>query len=152
MKVALRKAGPQDCGLLLTWVNEPDSLAAKLLTQVSVEQRAHEAWFAQRLLDSETFIWIIESDQKPIGQLRLTGKAGAYEVDIYVVRDQRHSGFALQALGRGIGELRAMRPEARVVRARVKPDNVSSQRLFERAGFALAEHNDDHLVYDLELA
>jgi RimJ/RimL family protein N-acetyltransferase len=149
MSVALRKADRPDSGLLFGWVNEPDSLAGKLLTTGPIERERHEAWFAAQLADPETFIWIIESDQKPVGQLRLMNKAEAYEVDIYVARNWRHRGVAQQALTVGIRNFLAEREGSQRVRARVRSDNAPSQRLFERAGFVLAAHNGDHLVYDL---
>jgi RimJ/RimL family protein N-acetyltransferase len=149
MTIALRKAGPADSGLLLDWVNRPDSLAGKLLTTGPIARERHDAWLAARLADPETFLWIIESDQKPVGQLRLMKTAGAYEVDIYVVSGQRHAGVAREALVDGV-RLLSQERGAQTVRARVKADNASSQRLFERSGFALASRNSDHLVYDLK--
>ena len=144
----LRRAGPGDSLLLFQWVNLPDSLAGKLATQGPIARQTHDAWFAARLADPETFLWIIESDDKPVGQLRLMKKAEAYEVDIYVVPDRRRSGIAQEALKRGIEELKAARaPQS--VRASVKIENLGSQRLFARAGFLLSGRQADHLIYNL---
>jgi RimJ/RimL family protein N-acetyltransferase len=148
MTVVLRQAKPADCELLFNWVNERDSLAAKLVTTGPIARAEHEKWFAARLADPETFLWIIESGGEPIGQLRLMKKIDAYEVDIYVVGGQRQAGVARQALTSGVDMLSGQRPSA-IVRARVKPDNVGSQRLFERAGFLLAARHGGHLVYEL---
>jgi RimJ/RimL family protein N-acetyltransferase len=145
----LRRAGLGDSLLLFQWVNRPDSLAGKLATQEPIARKTHDAWFAARLADPETFVWIIESDDKPVGQLRLMKKAGAYEVDIYVLPDRRRSGIAQEALKRGIEELKTARTAPQVLRASVKTENVDSQRLFERAGFLLCERHAGHLVYGL---
>jgi RimJ/RimL family protein N-acetyltransferase len=149
MTIALRRVRPADSGLLLDWVNQPDSLAGKLRTSGPIAREQHEAWFASRLADPETFLWIIESVQRPVGQLRLMKAEGVYEVDIFVVPDQRQSGVARQALAEGLRNLARARKGAQMIRARVKPDNVRSQRLFLRAGFVLVARNSDHLVYDL---
>ncbi len=145
----LRRAGPGDSYLLFQWVNRPDSLAGKLATQGPIARQTHDAWFASRLADPETFLWIIESGDKPVGQLRFMKKAEAYEVDIYVLPDRRRSGIAQEALKHGIGELKAARAAPHSVRASVKIENFGSQRLFERAGFLLCERHAGHLVYGL---
>jgi RimJ/RimL family protein N-acetyltransferase len=149
MTIALRRATPDDSALLLDWVNRPDSLAGKLLTTGPIDRDRHEAWFAARLADPDTFLWVIESDQKPVGQLRLMHKADAYELDIYVTSSQRSIGVARRALAAGIRALSRERPGGQLVRARVKVGNISSQRLFQRAGFVLSTRSSDHLVYDL---
>jgi UDP-2,4-diacetamido-2,4,6-trideoxy-beta-L-altropyranose hydrolase len=149
MTIALRRARAGDGELLFDWVNQPDVLSQKLLTRKAIARPDHDKWFTARLADPETLLWIIESDQKAIGQLRLMKQADAYEVDIYVVLAQRRSGVAQRALTLGIEVLFRERGGAQVVRAMVKPDNKGSQKLFARAGFALAEQHADHLVYDL---
>jgi RimJ/RimL family protein N-acetyltransferase len=149
MTVTIRRATQYDLDLLFNWLNEPDSLAGKLLTTGPIAREQHETWFAARLADPQTLLWIIESDRQPIGQLRLMKKADAYEVDIYVTKARRRAGVAQEALNTGIAMLKHERAGSQIVRALVKPDNTSSQRLFERAGFALAARTGDHLVYEL---
>ena len=81
-----------------------DSLARKGATTGPIARQDHDTWFAARLDDPETFIWIIEADRRPIGQLRLMKPADAYEVDIYVDRSLRRSGAARQAVADGIAD------------------------------------------------
>ena len=149
MTVSLRRVSLADSDLLFRWVNEPDALAGKLLTVGLIARGQHEKWFAARLADPETFMWIIQSGRKPVGQLRLMKNNDAYEVDIYVIGEQRGSGIAREALTDGIGMLSRERPGLQTIRARVKPGNERSQRLFDRAGFGLVARHKDHLVYEL---
>ena len=151
MTVSLRRAGPADSELLFSWVNTLDALAGKLLTTEPIPRQQHEEWFAKRLADPETFIWIIESGHRPVGQLRLMKKADAYEVDIYVADAKRRTGVALEALASGLNEFKNERPGSKIVRARVKSENIGSRGLFDRAGFGLVAQKSDHLVFELSI-
>src|SRR5689334_23187327 len=102
MTIALRRAVEADSSLLFQWVNRKDSLAGKLLTRGPIDRHEHEQWFARRLADPDTFLWIVESQDKPVGQLRLMKRARAYEVDIYVEAAGRRVGAAKAALRLGV--------------------------------------------------
>jgi RimJ/RimL family protein N-acetyltransferase len=149
MTVALRRAGAGDSGLIFQWVNLEDSLAGKLQTKGPIGREEHEQWFEARLADPETFLWIIESKSKPVGQLRLMKRGGVYEVDIYVEADARRTGVAHAALRLGIAELIKSREGHATFRALVKRSNIASQRFFQREGFGLSAQHADYLVYDL---
>jgi RimJ/RimL family protein N-acetyltransferase len=152
MTVALRRAGAGDSGLIFQWVNLEDSLAAKLQTKGPIGREDHQQWFAARLADPETSLWIIESDAKPVGQLRIMNRGGVYEIDIYVEMGARRTGVAHEALGFGIAELRRSRDARTTFRALIRRSNIASQRFFEREGFDLSGQHADHLVYDLTVS
>ncbi len=147
MTVNIRRATREDSDLLFHWVNELDSLATKLLTKGPIARSAHAAWFSERLADPETFIWIIQVDGKSVGQVRFTAREGAYDVDVYVAARFRGKGVARIALELAIKEWDSAGVRPQTLRARVKNQNVASQKLFERTGFALAERRAHHLVY-----
>jgi UDP-2,4-diacetamido-2,4,6-trideoxy-beta-L-altropyranose hydrolase len=149
MTVALRRAGATDSDLVFQWVNLADSLAGKLQTQRPIAREEHERWFAARLADPDTFLWIIEAKSKPVGQLRLINRGGVYEIDIYVEADARRTGVAHTALRLGMAELAKLREGQTTFRALVKRSNVASQRFFEREGFARFDQHAGYMVYDL---
>jgi RimJ/RimL family protein N-acetyltransferase len=152
MTVALRRVSVGDSNLIFQWVNLGDSLAGKLHTKGPIGRQEHERWFAARLADPETFLWIIESDAKPVGQLRLMNRGGVYEIDIYVEAGARRTGVAHEALSLGIAELRKSRDAQTTFRAVVRRSNIASQGFFEREGFDLSGQHADHLVYDLTVS
>ncbi len=140
----LREAGPADARRLFDWVNGPDSLAGKLLTKEPIEWGEHERWFAARLADRDTFLYVIERGGEPAGQVRLEKHDnGAYEVDIYVIAEARRQGLAAGALARAIETLCAARPDV-IVRARMVEGNAASRNLFERLGFQPAARAAKH--------
>ena len=137
MTARLREAGAADGALLFEWVNSPDSLANKERTEGSIPRAEHECWFAKRLSDPATRIWIVEVDSQPIVQVRLQCNAGVAEVDIYIAVEQRGRGYARAALRDAIAYFRQNEPERPIV-ARVLTDNSASLALFESLGFAVA--------------
>jgi spore coat polysaccharide biosynthesis protein SpsF len=150
-QVALRPADESDVDLLFEWVNRPESLSNKLVTDGPVSRDAHVTWFKARLSDPDSAIWIGQHGEEPVGQVRLQRRADALEVDIFVVPDTR---------GRGIGVemLEAARQEAArrwpgvPLRAKIKPDNWASRRLFAKAGFGGMIVAPDHLVFQRDPA
>lgn len=152
MTVVLRRVKKEDSSSLFQWVNRPDALANKLVTQAPIAQATHEAWFAERLADDETFFWIVESAAVAAGQIRMTKKGDAYEVDIYIVPESRATGVASAALKLAVDALVAARPGMHTVRAMVKLGNNASLRLFERAGFRLISTDSRRHILDLKTA
>ena len=146
MRLALRPAAAADAALLLDWVNRPDSLAGKLATAGPIDPSSHRAWLADRLARADCMIWIIERDRAPVGQVRIERKAADFEVDVYVEPGARRRSVAREAVGAALAAHAARFPGVAVL-ARVKPDNLASQRLFARLGFALIARAGDHLVY-----
>jgi len=142
----LRPAREGDGRTLFAWVNNPDSLAAKLRTRTAIAWEDHRRWLAARLADPDTGLWIAEVGGEPAGQVRLQAGAGGMEVDVYVAPSHRGRGLGLTLLGHAADEARRRWP-GRPLLARVKPDNRASRRLFERAGYELSATAPDHLVY-----
>lgn len=146
LAIRLRPMTAGDAALLFAWVNSPDSLAASLDTQAPVARDVHEDWVATRLADPLTRIWIVEQDDAPVGSIRFQDKGDGPEVAIYIDAPARDAGIAGAALGLALDAARVVWPGAQAI-ARVRPDNVASQRLFGRAGFALQRQASDHLIY-----
>jgi spore coat polysaccharide biosynthesis protein SpsF len=147
--VALRAARAADSGLLFEWVNRPDSLAASFKTAAPVPRDTHEAWFAARLADAATGIWIAERAGAPVGQVRLQRRGASLEVSIYVDAAARGGGMAARMLDLVRAEA-ARRWHGLGLVARIKPDNAASRRLFTRAGYGRMVVERDHIVLHRE--
>jgi spore coat polysaccharide biosynthesis protein SpsF (cytidylyltransferase family)/GNAT superfamily N-acetyltransferase len=149
--VRLRPAVKADCRLLLDWVNSPSSLANKLATAAPILPAEHEAWLNGKLGNPHAMIWIGEAEGRPAGQVRLDRNGDALDVDIYVDPVYRGQGVGLAMLEAAHGEA-AFRWPGLPLRARIKPGNWPSRRLFARAGFGHMIAAADHIILHLHPA
>lgn len=134
-ELELVAAGPEHSDLLLGWVNDPTSLRAKLETAAPVTQGSHAAWFAARLSDPDSYMWLVYSGGRAVGQVRLQRKTAAFEVDIFIEPASRGRGLAVTAIAQAVSALRQTRGHEVQVEAAVRRENAASHRLFRMLGF-----------------
>lgn len=133
----VRPLTDDDCRLLWAWVNDPGVRAASFQSQ-PIPWEEHVAWFHAKRADPQRAMFIVLDDaQRPIGQVRFEPEDadGGAEVIISIAGDHRGRGLGTEALR---AACEAYRPLglARRVMAYIKPENVASIRIFEKAGFA----------------
>ncbi len=130
--VNIRYAKKEDSSLLLEWVNKSDSLEVKIESNNVISEVEHSKWFIERLNDNDTHIWIIlNKDNVPIGQIRFQRKVNKYfDIDIYIVEEERRRGIAGKALNIASGSLNSI-----FLRSIVKKNNLRSLNFFLNNGF-----------------
>jgi GNAT superfamily N-acetyltransferase len=140
LNISLRKADLKDKELLFKWFNNLDSLKFKIKTNLKISFITHEKWFISKLIDKNTFIWIIEGNERKIGQIRFQYSKGYYDVDIYVIKDFRKLGIASLALkeAENISKLKPLR-------AFIKNNNKASHLFFLKNGFCMNYKNKDFI-------
>ena len=132
--IALREATEKDARLLFAWLNQTDSLAGKLATEQPVPWEEHRRWYRKRLQLRNCFIYIIEMDGHPCGQIRFEDKGEGLEIDIYLQCEHRRTGVAETALQQGLGRV-ARGDSAQKLIARVLKTNEISAAFFVKSGF-----------------
>jgi RimJ/RimL family protein N-acetyltransferase len=145
--IKARPACLSDEALILHWANDP-LVRQNAFNQNPIDEVSHRVWFYKRLRNPETCqIYILETPTGlPIGQVRFELSDNAWEI---------HYGLAAYARGRGLGVplLRTAMDEFRksqggaLVFGRVKSDNLSSQKVFERLGFTPTVGGGGEVVY-----
>ena len=147
--ICLRAVILEDAALLLSWVNDPDSLAQKRQTAEPISEATHEVWLSRRLADPATLMRIVECNGEAQGQVRLQADDGVAVIDIYVRPQARGAGVASAAIRQACA---MFAPElANVVRAEVKVDNLTSRRLFEGLGFVQTALAPSFVTYESPL-
>jgi RimJ/RimL family protein N-acetyltransferase len=132
--LALRRAGPADEELLLSWRNDAATRAASF-SQEPIDPATHHAWLERALADPDTLVLIAEEEGRPVAQVRVNRTAaGIGEIHVVVAPEARGRGVARSTLVAGTAEAAAAL-EVREVLARVKPGNPASLRAFRSAGF-----------------
>tara|TARA_Y100001970_G_scaffold253446_1_gene328227 strand:+ start:489 stop:929 length:441 start_codon:yes stop_codon:yes gene_type:complete len=132
--INLRCANKKDTNILLKWVNNFDSISNKLVNQGPITLYEHKNWLYERLNDTNTYIWIVENKKyNPIGQIRFEKKNSTYyDVDIYIVNEERKKELATKALTEAIKISKNL-----PLRAIVKKNNLPSYRFFAKNGFLI---------------
>lgn len=141
MTVALRKADESDMGRVWVWNNEPAARAASTRSE-SIPWEAHQRWFAAKLRDPQTALWIVErANIGAIGTVRVERAGDEDIISLALTPGVRGRGLGAVVIVEAIRQWRHAGVERPVV-ALVKPDNVASIKAFERAGFVLAGRRD----------
>jgi RimJ/RimL family protein N-acetyltransferase len=134
LPVTLRKATPDDASDLLAWRNDPVTRAMSRNSD-PVEAAEHARWFQRALQDAACTLLIGEDDGRKIGMVRLS-RGEETEVSINLNPAVRGRGLSRELLTKALAQERG------AVLAVIKPENLASVRLFERAGFVLEEARD----------
>ncbi len=139
----VRRAVMEDCGLVFEWANDPVAREASVHSAV-IPWEDHLAWFAKRLSDPSSDLFIGEDDaDEPVGIVRFGTLGDEAEIGINVAPSRRGAGVGVALIDAGCRALFEAR-DAAVVVAYVKEGNFGSQKAFERAGFVAAEPREWH--------
>jgi len=132
--LTFRNAEEGDSKLLFTWANDPDVRISSLSPE-PIEWEHHEQWFASRLKDPHSRIYIASDGDTPIGQIRFDLKEGNIaNVDVHTAKESRGKGYGTPLITGGLERLFAD-TDTQEVHAFIKPTNAPSISVFTKAGF-----------------
>lgn len=134
----LRCANMDDAELILKWRNDADT-RRNSFSEKEITLEDHLKWFSGRLSDSGCHIFILENEEKAVGNIRLDilddeGKIG--EISYMVApecRGQGYGGILLQRI-----EDKAREMGISILTGLVKAENIASKKCFEKQGYAAA--------------
>lgn len=129
----LRNARESDCKLLLDWANDPAARTSSFhSTNIQVEE--HARWFAERLDDPQSLIYIGEACSQAVGQVRFQFNGNGAVISVGIAPECRGKGWGATLVTQATRAL-ARNRFIDHVDAFVKPENAASIRLFQRSGF-----------------
>ncbi|NJM65403.1 MAG: UDP-2,4-diacetamido-2,4,6-trideoxy-beta-L-altropyranose hydrolase [Acaryochloris sp. RU_4_1] len=131
----LRQVHPEDCELLWKWANDSEVRAYSFSTE-SIPWDTHKLWFSKQLKDSSHHLFIgINKEDEPIGQVRFdTWDNEHAEISISLDCNHRGQGYGTVLINLGIEEL-LRQIHIQAIHARIKPHNLASCKVFEKAQF-----------------
>jgi UDP-2,4-diacetamido-2,4,6-trideoxy-beta-L-altropyranose hydrolase len=130
----LRPARKEDGADLLAWRNHPDN-RRHAFNPEPIALEDHLRWLARVLEDDDCLLLIAEEEGSPVGVLRYDLAGATATLSIYLVPGLAGKGYGSRLLLAGDAWLAAQRPEVKVIRAEVQPDNVASVGAFLAAGY-----------------
>jgi RimJ/RimL family protein N-acetyltransferase len=135
--VTLRPARSDDAERVREWRNDGDAVRFSV-TGRPVSAAEHQRWFTAILAGGDVRLWIAEEAGEAVGQVRLDVTEATGTVSIAVAGEHRGRSLAVSML-RALIEVVAADGDVRRLTALTHPDNTSSLRAFERAGFRRQE-------------
>jgi RimJ/RimL family protein N-acetyltransferase len=135
----VRRATAGDALDVLAWRNDATTRAMSRISDV-VDEAAHLAWFGHALEDHARVLLIGEEGGAKVGMVRIDWGAES-EISININPAFRGRGRGGALLAKALAYIEG------AVLAEIKPENVASQRLFERAGFVRSGEHDGMLRY-----
>ena len=129
----LRKACWSDCRFLFRLGNE-DEVRKNSFQTSEIPYSSHENWFAQKLQDFNTVIYILERNGQAIGQVRADRQERTAEISYALCREARGRGLSRWMLSELENRLRED-GFCNELYAEVKRENTASQKIFRSLGY-----------------
>lgn len=139
----LRPAEKEDVKLTFDWANDKDVRQNAFNTE-KIPWDSHVSWFNQRVNNPDFYIFILEVNKIPIGQIRFEKDGNYWKIDYSVDLRSRGQGMGKKIVALGLEKLNGK------FKAWVKKENTASCKVFERLGFTKMSDTDDILLYVLE--
>jgi UDP-2,4-diacetamido-2,4,6-trideoxy-beta-L-altropyranose hydrolase len=135
-KLRLRSACPDDVGFYFSWANDPE-VRRQAIHSEPISWKRHQQWFARKLADSRSRLFVLLAGTLPVGQIRFDRQGDEAQIDYSLDALVRARGWGAQLVG--MGSALAQQSEPIRIRAEVKAGNHSSRAVFVRLGFDQAE-------------
>lgn len=130
--ITYRKASEEDVMQVFEWSNDPLSRTNSYFSD-PIPLETHKKWFAERLKDPSSSIYIAEVNNVPAGMIRYSLEENNAIVGILIGENFRGQGFATDFL---TGTAKLYFKENKLpVFAYIKVQNRASIRSFEKAGY-----------------
>jgi UDP-2,4-diacetamido-2,4,6-trideoxy-beta-L-altropyranose hydrolase len=149
-RLTLRPATSDDCGFFYDLATDP-AVRKQSFSTAPIVWENHCAWFAGKLGDANSQLWVFEASGLPVGQIRFDRVPGENRAVLSYALDSVARGrkWAGKLVARGIKQL--LREGPTHITAEVKAENTPSRRVFEHLGFTLSPtHANDRLVFSLD--
>lgn len=145
MRAYLRRATEEDMDLLYQWANDP-VVRAHSFSVSEINYEEHQKWFCELLEDPLRRQYIYVYDGDDIGQIRLTIVGDKAEIGYSIRKDKRCMGHGKRILKLLAEQVKMDNPEVKRLIAKVKPQNIASQKVFLGMGFA-----EEYQCYELRI-
>ena len=130
--LTIREACDSDVFTYFNWANDP-LVRSSAFNSNTIDIEEHQTWYKKQLNDSNSYLFVLEANRLPIGQIRFNCKGEKAFVDYSLDEFVRNRGWSEQLIRLGVSRLHTSRPS--IVNAEVKSNNVKSISVFTRLGF-----------------
>lgn len=130
----LRYAVKEDAELLFHWANE-STVRKNAFSSAPISHEEHIKWFDNMLMRRDAKQYIYMCDEQPAGQIRIAVSGDTAEISYSICLEKRCMGYAKEMVTLLQRQVQKDFPEIKKLTARVKPDNIASQKVFLDTGY-----------------
>lgn len=141
----LRQVTEKDMDLLYEWANDV-TVRANAFSTEQISYADHERWFASKLQDEDTKIYIYVCEEKPVGQIRIHMEGDEATIDYSIDARYRRQGHGKQMLKQLEQIVQEQYPQIKSLLAQVKRENKASKSVFAAGGY-----EEEYIAYRKKL-
>jgi len=134
-QLAMRPASQGDIELYFNWANDPE-VRRQATCSAPIAWSRHQEWFADKLADRCSQLFVLLAGALPVGQIRYDRKGDQAQIDYSLDVLVRGRGWGVSLVSMGNALVQASGPIQ--LRAEVKAGNQASRSVFVRLGFEQA--------------
>jgi UDP-2,4-diacetamido-2,4,6-trideoxy-beta-L-altropyranose hydrolase len=135
--VQLKRVSQEDIELLYKWTNDPNVRSMSVNAEPVLWEN-HVNWFNKNFVNPNTWMFIFSDKEIPVGVIRFDHNNGTYTLSYSVASEFRNMGYGKRMVGLGIQKI-----DKGIILAYVKPENISSVKIFLSQGFTQMEDHDE---------
>ena len=144
--VSFRLATSDDVDLLFSWVNDT-KVRKNSFSSDDISYEEHIQWFTSVLSSEDTEIFIYILNEEPIGQVRLKYEGQTATISYSIAAKFRGQGLGKRMIHDIAEHILQLHPEVSILIAKVKGDNIASQKIFESEGYSIMIKDNTGFTY-----
>ncbi|MDJ1491718.1 UDP-2,4-diacetamido-2,4,6-trideoxy-beta-L-altropyranose hydrolase [Cytophagaceae bacterium DM2B3-1] len=141
-ELKVRSADDNDLLLFFQWANDPE-IRKYSYNSNPIELEVHKKWFQNKLLNSNSIMYVVSTSHEPIAQIRFEVDKEEAIISYLIDNKYRGKGLGVTVLLLGIQAVKATHQTVARIIGYVIKENIASCKAFERAGFNKDEADSD---------
>lgn len=142
--IRLRVACQEDVVTYFNWANDSE-VRKNAIHTTPIPWLTHKEWFAKRLKDPSSHMYVMEAAELPVGQIRFDKKGNEARIDYSLDALVRGRGWGKRLVSLGLEQMQ--QTESIRLLAEVKASNKASRSVFLHLGFTMVESKNNYLIY-----
>jgi len=143
-ELSIRNATIDDSELYLQWRNDP-VVRANAFNTNKITLEIHNNWYTKKINDYFSQFYLLHKNKEPVGQVRfeLNEIETEAEINYSIAHDFRGKGLALALMKKSVDTVFQEKKSLNKLIAKVKRENVASNRVFDKLEFKKINHSDN---------
>ena len=133
MELTLRFATIRDIDTYFEWAND-EEVRKNSFHSDAISYENHVAWFKNKLLNPDSFLYFFTCNQQVVGQVRIEVLKSETIIGISVDKNFRGKSLSTPMLQLAASVFFEYHPQKQIT-AYIKQENISSYKSFKNAGF-----------------